>query len=148
MSLSNSSQVVRTHHATPTESAPPEPTQTSSAPPLPSRTIIALGLGFIGAALAVIAISFLIRANEVRLSTNAARRHGQNVGFRQVWDSSGGWWGTFSSQDDTLWRRIRVKKDKPPPFFWEVVLCRDLLDPQAEFKDTDQVGDYVARSLQ
>lgn len=119
---------------------PINPTSTGSQLTLPSGTIVALGLGFVAAAICVVLTTILLRILQVRRAARSARTRGEQITYRQMWQRWGGWWGLMFAQTDDLHsrglyggRRIRIKvKHLETPIMWEIPL-QTTEDPQEWF---------------
>jgi len=111
--------------------------------------VVGLGLGFVAAALCVVGMTILVRVVQVHSSVRRARRNGETVSFREMWNRWGGWWGMLFTQDAAWHGRVRVKvRQIARPEMWEVeVKLRDgegseegMKFGKEEFEGQDQVG--------
>lgn len=137
-------------HGTPTfDSGSASPTLADSQAPatssanvqLSSKTIVALGMGFIGAAVVVVGITVLLRINVVARAARRERARGEDVTFRQMWDRWGGAWGLLFAPGERLdtWGGgvvVKRKKVGPPPKMWDVDVAK--LEPRDEFDMADE----------
>ena len=60
---------------------------------IPSSTVVAIGGGFVGLALAVLFTLFMFRVTRLKLEARHRRRAGEQVTFHEIWDRDGGMWG-------------------------------------------------------
>lgn len=129
----------------------PSSQQHTSAPPtttsdvsLSSTTIVALGMGFIGAALLVVGITVLLRVAIVGRAVRRARAQGETTDFRSMWRRYGGVWGLlFAPGQQVDWTPVRVRRRRvgPPPKMWDVDVAK--LKPEDEF-DLDNDASQVS----
>ncbi|CAK9786159.1 hypothetical protein CC85DRAFT_23665 [Cutaneotrichosporon oleaginosum] len=120
--------------------AAPTRTHSYSAPArtsevsLSSTTIVALGMGFIGAALFVVGLVVLIRVVVVTRAVRRERAQGQTSDFASMWQRYGGVWGLlFAPGQGMEWTPVRVRRRAvgPPPKMWDVDIAK--LQPEDEF---------------
>ncbi|BEI84116.1 hypothetical protein CcaverHIS002_0407200 [Cutaneotrichosporon cavernicola] len=101
---------------------------------LSSTTIVALGMGFIGAALLVVGLTVLLRVGAVARAVRRERAQGEDITFRTMWRRYGGAWGLlFAPAQDDQWTPVRVRRRKvgPTPKMWDVDVAK--LKPEDEF---------------
>ncbi|GMK57271.1 hypothetical protein CspeluHIS016_0401050 [Cutaneotrichosporon spelunceum] len=130
---------------------PPPPTSqapsASSSPDtsLSSTTIVALGMGFIGAALFIVALTVLLRVWAVYRVTRRERARGEHATFRDMWRRYGGAWGLmFGPEETDTWTAVRARRHKlgPEPKMWDVDVAK--LEPKDEFDLDNEASQPLA----